>query len=457
MNPILAAMLTKIGTNVATNVISRKILGDPEYPAQIGFGTDPTPRPGPSMDIDLPEGSEFESLLEDSNLDEEELALILQLLSDKEDTPLGLADGGDVGSITPYEPSPLEKQRQGIASFIMKNAPEEGFLSSYKNPYQANELAEKITFLSEFIPGFGDVQSVREGEYMIEEGNSLGGGIMMGAGVLPFIPGTPLAKLATKLQQKIKQGKFNEQRELRNAASGDGDAGYNAAERHRKSWQKDQRKLDEMIAKEKATPNLEPKVTPKEPPKVVQGELNLQPKQDLLFHGSQTKELPNLELPKGQGTSEGGIYTLVTPTDPRFKQYAFGKPSRGGPGSGYVLQPNFEKTLDIDNMPDSVLNKLQNLEMYRGRPSRLGSEKLDFDLNTILRGDKFMSSKTPTNINTELSDIFTKEGYDALRFPKRNMTGEAETVISLDPSKLDIVNEIPYEDLDDFIRTFLND
>ena len=54
MNPILAAMLTKIGTNVATNVISRKILGDPEYPAQIGFGTDPTPRPGPSMDIDLP-------------------------------------------------------------------------------------------------------------------------------------------------------------------------------------------------------------------------------------------------------------------------------------------------------------------------------------------------------------------------------------------------------------------
>jgi hypothetical protein len=37
------------------------------------------------------------------------------------------------------------------------------------------------------------------------------------------------------------------------------------------------------------------------------------------------------------------------------------------------------------------------------------------------------------------------------------MTGEAETVISLDPSKLDIVDEIPYEDLDDFIRTFLND
>ena len=354
------------------------------------------------------------------------------------------------GTIEAYEPSPLEKQQQVIANFLLDN----GLIS---DNYRAQRLAENMTVMSELIPGFGDVQGIREGDYMIEEGNPLAGGIMMGASVIPFIPGTPLAKLATKLQEKIKKGKFNEQRELRNAASGDGDAGYNAAERHRKSWQKDQRKLDEMIAKEKATPNLEPKVTPKEPPKVVQGELNLQPKQDLLFHGSQTKELRNLKLPKGQGTSEGGIYTLVNPTDPRFKQYAFGKPSRGVPGSGYVLQPNFEKTLDIDNMPDSVLNKLQNLEMYRGRPSRLGSEKLDFDLNTILRGDKFMSSKTPTNINTELSDIFTKEGYDALRFPKRNMTGEAETVISLDPSKLDIVNEIPYEDLDDFIRTFLND
>ena len=600
MNPILAAMLSKIGANVATNVITNKILGDPEYPAQLGYGTDPTPRPGPSMELELPEGSEFESLLEDASLDEEELALLIQLLSDKEETPLGLANGGGVsdsaitvygtppavakanqlndlymlmlegankmgesfpgyinrhhknelaqenydifmkkydadrfnfenfekdmdpvlldamkqqksilneiekdslrgissgeytrlsnggeidfrdfpmlddvilntdilgnytldnprlGTIGPYEPSPLEKQRQGIASFIMKYAPEEGFGSSYKDPYYANKFAEDITFLSELIPGFGDVQGIREGEYMVEEGNPLAGGIMMGASMLPLVPGSFIARKVTKLQQKIKQGKFDEQRELRNAASGDGDAAYNAAERHRKSWQKDEKTLNEIIAKEKAKPNLEPKVTPKEPPKVVQGELDLKPKQDLLFHGSQTRQLEKLELPKGQGTSEGGIYTLVNPTDPRFKDYAFGKPSRGGPGSGYVLQPNFEKTLDINNMPDSVLNKLQNLEMYRGRPSRLGSEKLDFDLNTILRGDKYLGNY-PTNINTELSDIFTKEGYDALRFPKRKMTGEAETIISLDPSKLDIVDEIPYEDLDDFIRTFLND
>ena len=361
-----------------------------------------------------------------------------------------------LGTIRPYEPSPLEKQRQGIASFIMKYAPEEGFGSSYKDPYYANKFAEDITFLSELIPGFGDVQGIREGDYMIEEGNPLAGGIMMGASMLPLIPGSAIARKVIKLQQKIKKGKFDEQRELRNAASGDGDAAYNAAEIARKKHQKAQRQLDEILAKEKAKPDLEPKVTPKEPPKVVQGELDLKPRQDLLFHGSQTRQLEKLELPKGQGTSEGGIYTLVNPTDPRFKHYAFGKPSRGGPGSGYVLQPNFEKTLDIDNMPDSVLNTLQNLEMYRGRPSRLHPEKLDFDLNTILRGDKYLGNY-PTNINTELSDIFTKEGYDALRFPKRNMTGEAETIISLDPSKLDIVNEIPYEDLDDFIRTFLND
>jgi len=361
-----------------------------------------------------------------------------------------------LGTIEPYEPSPLEKQRQGIASFIMKYAPKEGFGSSYKDPYYANKFAEDITFLSELIPGFGDVQGIREGDYMIEEGNPLAGGIMMGASMLPLIPGSAIARKVIKLQQKIKKGKFDEQRELRNAVSGDGSAAYDAAEIARKKHQNAQRQLDEILAKEKAKPDLEPKVTPKEPPKVVQGELDLKPRQDLLFHGSQTRQLDRLELPKGQGTSEGGIYTLVNPTDPRFKHYAFGKPSRGGPGSGYVLQPNFEKTLDIDNMPDSVLNTLQNLEMYRGRPSRLHPEKLDFDLNTILRGDKYLGNY-PTNINTELSDIFTKEGYDALRFPKRNMTGEAETIISLDPSKLDIVNEIPYEDLDDFIRTFLND
>ena len=700
MNPILSAILV----NVGSKVISNELIGDPDYPAQIGYGTDPTPQPGPSMDIDLPEGSEFDSLLEDADLNEEELALILQLLSDsnspseladggaiqdaivdtatnqipgvsqikilraiqqtddpeekrklarylvpgygiaemgvsglrgigsrikerranrreeppvlgpqmkanggdildrvvsdessitvygkaprgehlldeslKDETlsslmeptwliteegqgmisgpedvmeenlseyltarenegnqlsdqynfmlknankmgesfpgylnrhhknegasenydlfmkkyegdmqdlenfgeqedvtdfidpsllnelktqknilndinldhkrgiPSGemqrLANGGDIGTIEAYEPSPLEKQRHAIANFLLDN----GLIS---DNYRAQRLAEKMTFMSEFIPGFGDAQTFREGQFLMDEGSPMMGGIMMGASMLPFVPGTPIAKAANKLQQKIKKAKFDEQRELRNAASGDGAAGYNAADRHRKSWQKDQRKLDEMVAKEKATPNLEPKVTPKEPPKAVQQELNLQPKQDLLFHGSKTTGLKNLEIPKSGST--GGIYSLVDPTDPRFKMFS-------EKGSGYVLQPNFKNTLDVDNMPDDMLSVLKDIEMYRGRPSRGGSKKLDFQLDAMLRGGPGSTYKTPSNLTSETADIFRGQGYDALKFPPRKMTGEAETVISLDPSNLDIVDEIPYDDLDDFIRTFLND
>jgi len=437
MNPILSAILV----NVGSKVISNELIGDPDYPAQIGYGTDPTPQPGPSMDIDLPEGSEFDSLLEDADLNEEELALILQLLSDEEDTPLGLKNGGDIGTIEAYEPSPLEKQRHAIANFLLDN----GLIS---DNYRAQRLAENMTFMSEFIPGFGDAQTFREGQFLMDEGSPMMGGIMMGASMLPFVPGTPIAKVANKLQQKIKKAKFDEQRELRNAGSGDGDAAYRAAERHRKSWQKDQRKLDEMVAKEKATPNLEPKVTPKEPPKAVQQELNLKPKQDLLFHGSKTTGLKNLEIPKSGST--GGIYSLVDPTDPRFKMFS-------EKGSGYALQPSFKNTLDVDNMPDDMLSVLKDIEMYRGRPSRGGSKKLDFQLDAMLRGAPGSTYKTPSTLTDETADIFRGQGYDALKFPPRKMTGEAETVISLDPSNLDIVDEIPYDDLDDFIRTFLND
>jgi hypothetical protein len=469
------------------------------------------------------------------------------------------------GTIAPYEPSPLEKQQQVIANFLLDN----GLIS---DNYRAQRLAENMTFMSELIPGFGDVQGVREGKFMIDEGNPMMGGIMMGASMLPFIPGSALMRKAQKLQAKIKQEKFNEQRELRNAGSGDGNAAYDAAERARKKHQTAQRQLDEMIAKEKAKPNLEPKITTKEPPKAVQQEMDFSspsiptsmlremqddyiksrkgpteippvlydrrsiddtsldfdkaflrgeyttrgsnpnfnkpgsiqftgeklplrymysdsyakymndpkklkelklatgpdlrystqqdptlihdafsgqyPELKQLFHGSKTKGIKNLELPKSG--SSGGIYSLVDPKDPRFKIFS-------EKGSGYVLQPNFKKTLDVDNMPDDMLKVLQDIEMYRGRPSRGGAKKLDMDLNTLLRGGPGSINKTPSGVDKELADIFTGQGYDALRFPPRGMKGERSTMLSLDPSNLKIVDEIPYEDLDDFIRTLLND
>ena len=480
------------------------------------------------------------------------------------------------GTIEAYEPSPLENQQQAIANFLL----DKGLIS---DNYRAQRLAENMTFMSEFIPGFGDVQGLREGKFMVDEGNPMMGGIMMGASMLPFIPGSALMRKAEKLQAKIKQEKFNEQRELRNMGSGDGNAAQEAAERARKKHQKAQRQLDEMIAKEKATPNLEPKVTPKETPKVVQQELNLSssptipksmlrdmqddyiksrkgpteippvlydrrsiddealdfdkaflrgeyttqgsnpnfnkpgsiqftgeklpmqytyadgyakymndpkklkelkletgpdlrystqqdptliqdvfsgqyPELKQLFHGSQNKGIKSLELPTGNtNVSTGGIFSTVDPADPRFKQFAKGLKSRGAEGSGYVLKPNFKKPLDINDMPDDMLKTLQDIEMYRGRPSRGGAKKLDFDINTVLRGSPMTGGKTPSGIDKEFADIFTGQGYDALRFPPRGMKGERSTMLSLDPSNLEIVDEIPYDQLDDFIRTLLND
>jgi len=52
------ATLTAVG--VATNVISSKIAGDPDMPAQIGSGTSPSLSPGPDMEIAPVAGSEVQ-------------------------------------------------------------------------------------------------------------------------------------------------------------------------------------------------------------------------------------------------------------------------------------------------------------------------------------------------------------------------------------------------------------
>ena len=66
--------------------------------------------------------------------------------------------------IKPYEPSPLEQQKQVLADALRA--------AGYGDDdnYRVNELAEGLTTLSEFLPGFGDVQGMREGKYLMEQG-----------------------------------------------------------------------------------------------------------------------------------------------------------------------------------------------------------------------------------------------------------------------------------------------
>ena len=103
--------------------------------------------------------------------------------------------------ILPWDPSPLEKQRQwlqdkmlGIGSFATEhNIP---FLTALglNDPYYTRGVAENLTFASEFLPGFGDIQGVREGKHMMEEGQPKLGAAMMALSAVPFVPFTPIKK-----------------------------------------------------------------------------------------------------------------------------------------------------------------------------------------------------------------------------------------------------------------------
>ena len=87
--------------------------------------------------------------------------------------------------LLPFDPSPLEKQQQGIATLLRNMGIDN---------YRAQQLAGNTTFLSEFIPGFGDVQGFREGKYIFDEGSPFLGAGIMGLSALPFIPVSRMVK-----------------------------------------------------------------------------------------------------------------------------------------------------------------------------------------------------------------------------------------------------------------------
>lgn len=121
--------------------------------------------------------------------------------------------------ILPYDPSPLEKQRQGIASLLRR--------LGYDN-YRAQQLAENTTFLSEFIPGFGDVQGFREGKYIFDEGRPFLGAGIMGLSTLPFIPmGRMLKNLRNKGELNVTPTQAFRTRTGEDALEQASDATYN--------------------------------------------------------------------------------------------------------------------------------------------------------------------------------------------------------------------------------------
>ena len=88
--------------------------------------------------------------------------------------------------ILPYEPSPSEKRKQWIAENVF------GYMD---DRYRANRLSQGIVDTIDMIPGYGDIEGIREGYHLATEGGSpyIGTGIAA-LGALPFVPGSVTRK-----------------------------------------------------------------------------------------------------------------------------------------------------------------------------------------------------------------------------------------------------------------------
>ena len=182
-----------------------------------------------------------------------------------------------------------------------------------------------------------------------------------------------------------------------------------------------------------------------------------------VYHGGpsgiRTLRLPTDE--KGLNVpSTGGIYTVVDPTDVRLIDF-----SRGG--SVYNIKPNLNRTLNVQNIQDLPKQERKFLEQQIDRlrgtddpigkinrvPSRISDEQTAYNLFRMISPET-SGSRYVSSFSEELADMFKRLDYDSIAFPKRAIKGESETIVTFDPKKLTIKDEIPQKDYDKFVIDF---
>jgi len=363
--------------------------------------------------------------------------------------------------VYPVEQTDAEKRVAGLASFLQKMGGLDlpfNFGSSFeKDPRSAYQTAQNILQtvdpyqqggVGEYLPGFS-MDLARERNDPLGETLSYldlipaGGAVIKGAANMAVIP------LIAKYNDDIKKLRFDHRREMRNADGGDGQFAIDAAN-------KIERKIKTLTNKrDKAISNI------KDPGERKAAELST----INIFHGSPVtdieKGIGTLKLPKelnylktGQRyPSSGGIYSVINPADPRLKSFS-------EKGSAYRINPNFNRTLDIENMPSDVRGSLGDMLQYIARPSRdtgknMPLKRMQYQLDTMLHGGKGSVNKTPAQFSEDIANELIKKDYDSILFPPRNFKGEGETVLALNPEALNITGEIPVNELDDFIRAYL--
>lgn len=110
-------------------------------------------------------------------------------------------------SMREWDPSPIEKQKHrtqdllsGVGSFAEER--DIPFLRALDDPYYSRGVAESMTLASEFTPGLGDVQGIREGIHLTKEGHPILGPSIAGLSALPFLP----AGITRSMREAAKRG-----------------------------------------------------------------------------------------------------------------------------------------------------------------------------------------------------------------------------------------------------------
>ena len=180
-----------------------------------------------------------------------------------------------------------------------------------------------------------------------------------------------------------------------------------------------------------------------------QGILNLINDPKNIFHGSQKKGIGSFELPQGYG-SEGGLYLVDKFIDPRLKQFARGRPSQGGPGSAYIAEPNFKNMLTVGDTSKQMDRLLKNLEINLSQKNLIEPAFQVKELRKNVVG-------VPNSFTKAASEGLRNIGIDAIRIPnKRRGVDNSDTFISLNPSEnLNILDEVPYEDIEGLIKELM--
>ena len=185
-----------------------------------------------------------------------------------------------------------------------------------------------------------------------------------------------------------------------------------------------------------------------------QGILNLINDPKNIFHGSQKKGIGSFELPQGYG-SEGGLYLVDKFIDPRLKQFARGRPSQGGPGSAYIAAPDFKNMLTVGDTSKQMDRLLKNLEINLSNQIKNPFKASEPAFQVKQLRDNIVG--VPTSFTKAASEGLRNIGIDAIRIPnKRRGVDNSDTFISLNPSgNLNILDEVPYEDIEGLIKELM--